>query len=168
MNHFELFELACQFELDTSSLSTQYRELQRQYHPDKFATESAQMQRAAMQKSAQINDAYQTLRDPIARAEYLLSLNGVSSDNEQTVHDVDFLMQQLTLREQLDEIEQAQDMTALADFAAKIDDAFNDEINKLSKLLRESAWQAAFSELHKLKFIAKLQREIERIEELLF
>ena len=55
MNHFELFGLPLQFQLDGSLLSSQFRDLQRQFHPDKFATASERDRLLAVQKAAQIN-----------------------------------------------------------------------------------------------------------------
>ncbi len=77
MNHFELFGLPPQFSLDGSLLSSQFRELQKRFHPDNFATASERDRLLAVQKAAQINDAYQVLKNPISRAEYLLSQNGL-------------------------------------------------------------------------------------------
>lgn len=73
MNHFELFGLPFLFALDNQELSTQFRELQRHFHPDNFAMASERDRMMAMQKAAQINDAFQTLKNPISRAEYMLS-----------------------------------------------------------------------------------------------
>ncbi|MEK6214396.1 MAG: Fe-S protein assembly co-chaperone HscB, partial [Vibrio fluvialis] len=83
MNYFELFGLPTQFDLDGSLLSSQFRELQKRFHPDNFATASERDRLLAVQKAAQINDAHQILKSPINRAEYLLSLNGVELRGEQ-------------------------------------------------------------------------------------
>ena len=69
MNHFELFGLPTQFQLDGGLLSSQFRELQKRFHPDNFATASERDRLMAVQKAAQINDAYQVLKHPISRAE---------------------------------------------------------------------------------------------------
>ncbi len=83
MNYFELFGLPIQFELDGSLLSSQFRALQKRFHPDNFATASERDRLMAVQQAAQINDAYQTLKDPLRRAEYLLSLQGIEMNAEQ-------------------------------------------------------------------------------------
>jgi molecular chaperone HscB len=57
---------------DEATLSERFRELSRRYHPDRFGTADAATQTTALQNAALINDAYRTLRDPFARAEYLL------------------------------------------------------------------------------------------------
>lgn len=105
MNHFELFGLPSQFKLDGSLLSSQFRELQKRFHPDNFATGSERDRLMAVQKAAQINDAYQVLKNPISRAEYILAEQGVEIRGEQqTMQDPMFLMEQMELREELEEI----------------------------------------------------------------
>ncbi|MFT7054148.1 MAG: molecular chaperone HscB, partial [Psychromonas sp.] len=77
MNYFELFSLPVNFSIDQTRLSTTYRELQKQYHPDKFVMQNDNERLRAMQKSTEINDAYQTLKNSSLRAQYMLLLAGV-------------------------------------------------------------------------------------------
>ena len=104
-NFFELFGLPVSYTIDDTALRERYRELQRTVHPDRYANASQQEQRVAMQGSTFINDAFETLKDPLKRAQYMLRLLGVDvdSDNE-TTKDTAFLMEQLELREALSEI----------------------------------------------------------------
>ncbi|SPW58513.1 co-chaperone HscB [Escherichia coli] len=83
MDYFTLFGLPARYQLDTQALSLRFQDLQRQYHPDKFASGSQAEQLAAVQQSATINQAWQTLRHPLMRAEYLLSLHGFDLASEQ-------------------------------------------------------------------------------------
>jgi molecular chaperone HscB len=76
MDYFTLFGLPVSYTLSQEQLAVRYQDLQRQYHPDKFASASAAEQLASVQQSATINQAWQTLRHPLTRAEYLLSLHG--------------------------------------------------------------------------------------------
>lgn len=166
MNHFELFGLPCQFELDGSSLSSTFRELQRRFHPDNYATASEQSRLMAVQKAAQINDAYQTLKDPVQRAEYILSLNGIDlRDEQQTMQDPEFLMQQMMLREELEEITETLDESALFDFDDKAKALYKSLVNNVSEQVNASQWQDAAVTVRKLKFAVKLRQEIERVEE---
>lgn len=167
MNHFELFGLSSQFELDGSSLSSQFRELQRRFHPDKFATASEQDRLLAVQKAAQINDAYQTLIDPVRRAEYLLSLNGVElRDEQQTMQDPEFLMQQMELREELEEIADSDEPDVLLfDFEQGVEKLHKAMLAELKEQLNGEQWQDAAISVRKLKFLVKLKQEIERIED---
>ncbi len=71
MDYFTLFGLPASYTLSLEQLAVRYQDLQRQYHPDKFTSAPAAEQLAAVQHSATINQAWQTLRHPLTRAEYL-------------------------------------------------------------------------------------------------
>ena len=163
MNYFELFGLPTQFQLDGGLLSTQFRELQRRFHPDNFATASERDRLMAVQQAAQINDAYQILKTPIARAEYILSLNGVDMHGEKkTLQDPMFLMEQMELREELEEIK---DEEALFVFEGKVSKMYKLQLTSVEQELNQSQWEQAADRVRKLKFIEKLKSEIEQAEE---
>src|ERR1017187_3969450 len=101
---FSLFGLPTHFQLDSNSLEQKYRALQTQVHPDKFSHLSETERRVSMQWATHVNEGYQTLRSPLNRARYLLSLHGVDTQEESnTAMPVDFLMQQMEWRETLAE-----------------------------------------------------------------
>jgi molecular chaperone HscB len=105
---FELFGLSPRFQLDTSQLDQQWKQLQRQVHPDQVASQGAADKRLAMQWSVRVNEAYQRLKNPLRRAAYLCELHGApirAEDN--TAMPAAFLMQQMQWREDLDEATEA-------------------------------------------------------------
>ena len=107
-NYFELFGLSTDFRIDLDELAKRYRDLQKVTHPDKFANASEQSQRIAMQSATQVNEAFQTLKDPLKRGQYMLQLSGRNADGENlTSSDTEFLMQQMALRESLEEAREA-------------------------------------------------------------
>lgn len=160
--------LAClaRYQLDTQALSLRFQDLQRQYHPDKFASGSQAEQLAAVQQSATINQAWQTLRHPLMRAEYLLSLHGFDLASEQhTVRDTAFLMEQLELREELDEIEQAKDEARLESFIKRVKKMFDTRHQLMVEQLDNETWDAAADTVRKLRFLDKLRSSAEQLEE---
>ncbi|HDU8579168.1 co-chaperone HscB [Vibrio diabolicus] len=167
MNHFELFGLPSQFKLDGSLLSSQFRELQKRFHPDNFATGSERDRLMAVQKAAQINDAYQVLKNPISRAEYILAEQGVEIRGEQqTMQDPMFLMEQMELREELEEIADSTDPeSALFDFDSKVSKMYKQHLANVEQELDDGLWAEAADRVRKLKFIAKLKNEIELVED---
>lgn len=168
MNYFQLFSLPQKFSVDQTALSTTYRELQKQYHPDKFVMSADSERLAMMQKSAEINDAYQTLKNSCLRAQYLLLLAGVDIALEQrTLQDVDFLMQQMSWREQIESFSE-NDEDEIEVFSANIQQQVNDLESTIAKQLQEETLEAAADSVRKLKFMLKLQTEIEQLEEKLF
>ncbi|TKB44510.1 co-chaperone HscB [Thalassotalea mangrovi] len=173
MNYFELFGLEADFSIDLTSLATTYQALQKTVHPDRFAHSSSQDQMLAVQKSSQINDAYQTLKNPVKRGEYLLQLRNTELPEEQsTFQDVDFLMVQMELREMLAEIKFAKDIdTALMSAEETLDIQSRQLWQEFEQLLgqhSDTANQQAGEVLRKLKFYQKLYIELERIEDTLF
>jgi len=110
-NDFEIFGLSPQFAVDRAALDARWKDLQREAHPDRFATADAQSRRQAMQWSVRINEAYQRLKDPLKRASYLCELHGVpigAEDN--TAMPAAFLMQQMEWRETLEEARTVEDL----------------------------------------------------------
>jgi molecular chaperone HscB len=75
-NHFELFNLPLQFAVDAQALDSAYRDVQNRVHPDKFVS-ATDAERVAMQWATRANEAYQTLKNPQKRAQYLCELAGV-------------------------------------------------------------------------------------------
>lgn len=173
LNYYELFGLDAKFSLNLSELSATYQALQKTVHPDRFAHSSSQEQLIAVQKSAEINDAFQTLKQPVARGEYLLKLRGTELPSEQeTVQDIGFLMEQMELREMLADIEHASDVDAAIFAAQETLDVQSQHLwqqvaELLSADIKEDNIKAS-ELLRKLKFYNKLQIELERIEDTLF
>lgn len=166
MDYFTLFGLTQGYVVDTQQLATRYQELQRQFHPDKYASRPQAEQLLAVNQSATINQAWQTLRHPLLRAEYLLLLNGFDLANEQyTVQDTPFLMGQLELREELDDIEQTADLTALDIFADKVSAMVTGRNAQMVLELDGLQWEQAADTVRKLRFFDKLQHNIEQLEE---
>ena len=74
MNHFEVFGLERRLGIDAEALQRRFYELSRRYHPDFHAGATPTEQAEALAASARLNAAYRTLRDPVARIEYLVRL----------------------------------------------------------------------------------------------
>lgn len=172
MNYFELFKFPPAFDIDTALLAERYRELQRAVHPDKFAHDTEQQKLLSVQRTAQVNDGYQTLKDPIRRAEHLLSLRGIDLSHETTtVKDTAFLLQQMEWREALEDVRHLaapQDTIdalyeSFADYRAQITQRLTQLLNSTSQ---EEGLLAA-DQVRKLKFMAKLQDELTRVEDAL-
>ncbi|MBY6063787.1 co-chaperone HscB [Pseudidiomarina sediminum] len=165
MNHFELFGLAEAYSIDLAELQQRYRKLQQALHPDRFANASERDKLLAVQRTSQLNDAYQTLRNPLTRAEYILSLRGVDMQHEQkTLQDPEFLMAQMEWRERLETL--AGDDFAAMDAAYKeLDEQTQALQQALESDLQAGADEPAADTVRKLKFMQKLRRELEEIED---
>lgn len=159
MNHFELFGLPAAFAIDAAELQQRYRTLQQTLHPDRFANASQRDKLLAVQRTSQLNDAYQTLRRPLARAEYMLELRGVDLQHEQqTLQDPEFLMAQMEWRERLENLSTAADVAAAQ---TELDAEIKQLQTELEALIESGDNDAAANVVRKLKFMHKLDREID-------
>src|ERR1700741_4810022 len=103
-NHFDLFGLSPRFSLEREALERSYREIQSKVHPDRFAHAGEAERRASLQWTTRVNEAFQVLKNPVKRASHLLELHGVDVAFEtNTAMPPEFLMQQMELREALEE-----------------------------------------------------------------
>lgn len=82
MTYFSLFSLPRHLHIDLAALERNFYSQSRRLHPDRFAARPVAEQAEALSRSSALNDAYRTLRDPIARTEYLLSLEGVQLEEQ--------------------------------------------------------------------------------------
>jgi molecular chaperone HscB len=81
-NYFEFFSLPRKLTVDVPALEKQFYSLSRKLHPDRFAGRPVAEQEAALAQSSLLNDAYRTLKDPIARTQYLLTLEGIQLEEQ--------------------------------------------------------------------------------------
>jgi molecular chaperone HscB len=104
-DHFARMGMAAGFDVDVPALERRYFALQRRMHPDRYAARLPKEREFSQQHAANLNDAFQTLRAPVARAEYLLSMLGkpMRGSGEETVDDEEILVQAMEMREALAE-----------------------------------------------------------------
>ena len=156
---FTLFGLPPRQRLDRAELDARRRELQARVHPDRFAHEGAAAQRLAMQWAVRVNEAYQQLKDPLARATALCALRGVAVDAERhTAMPREFLQQQMQWREALDDAASGADVAAL-DGRVAADEARR--LDELAALLDDRGDAvAAAAAVRALMFVARFRADI--------
>jgi len=168
-NYFELFGLEVAFQINNDEFVSSYQKLQSKYHPDRFVDSDDQHKRIAMQATTFINEAYKTLQDDQARARYMLELQGVSFDVEQdTTQDMDFLMAQMNLREQIDDVDSQDDPLECLD---QLDSQSRKDkqmlIHAFENFYSTKHWDEAKEIVLKLQFFARLQQQINHKQEML-
>ncbi|HWU84193.1 MAG TPA: Fe-S protein assembly co-chaperone HscB [Rhodocyclaceae bacterium] len=160
-DHFALFDLAPAFGIDAAALEQRYRELQARVHPDKHAHLPDAEQRVAMQRATHANEAYQTLKSPLKRAQYLLSLRGVDPQVERnTAMPMEFLVEQLECREAVAEARQEHDLEALEALERDMRRELRTEYASVGAQLDAGDNEAAAQTVRRLLFKEKLLHEI--------
>ena len=168
-NHFELFGLQPAFALDSEALERAYREIQSQVHPDRFAHAGDAERRASLQWTTRVNEAYRMLKNPVQRASHLLSLHGVDVAFEtNTAMPENFLMQQMELREALEDAVATKNLPALASLQSKIEsDKGALERQIAAAIDGRKDYPAAAGFVRELQFLEKLEAEIDTAYETL-
>ena len=159
-NFFTLLNLPEAFVVDLKKLDQHYQAIQKEIHPDRFASLNDEAKMESVKKTAQVNDAYQTLKSSIRRAEYLLHLYGFDiNDEKYTAVPQDFLLQQMEWREELEtHTKNKEALEKLASVVAikkkqKIDllPTYFDKKNNLSEAIKIT---------RELNFIEKIEQHI--------
>jgi molecular chaperone HscB len=159
--------VAC--ELDRSQLDAHYRQRQAQWHPDRFVTASETEKLQALRHTSLLNDAYSTLKEPLRRAEHLLQLK----DSDAATYPAPrlepaFLLQQLELREELEQLGSRRDAVALAALEVMrqaVESQWTAHWHEFTAETARQDWCNARLSLQKLQFLHKLQEEIRHLEE---
>ena len=162
-NHFELFGLEPGFAIEARALEQAYRNIQSEVHPDRFAHAGEAEKRLSMQWTTRVNEAYQTLRRPFERANYLLELQGIHAmDPGNTQMPPDFLMQQMEWREALAEAKAARSIDGLDGLGRDVRARCAALLAELGALLDERHdYVQAAGVLRKYRFMEKLLTEID-------
>ena len=157
---FELFAVPATFAQDRAVIDERWKELQREAHPDRFAAQGASAQRAALQWSVRINEAYQRLKDPLRRASYLCELLGAPIDAENnTAMPPEFLMEQMEWREALDEADAEEALEELAD---RVMERRREMLSRIGQLLDlEADAPGAAQQVRALMFIERFAHDVE-------
>jgi molecular chaperone HscB len=139
-------------------LQENYRAIQKEIHPDRFATSSENEKVQSMIKSTQANDAFQTLKSPIKRAKYILSLH---KSVEKITLPPDFLMQQMEWEEHFETIEK--NSSELTEFKSTINKKYKEYSLLISTQIDDDQnWSDAAISIDKLYFIEKLLQKINK------
>jgi len=166
-NYFEIFSLDVSTHPDLNKLNENNRELQRLVHPDKFANSDESEKRQAMQKTSLINQAFNTLKDPVLRLQYMLSLKGIDMNGEtDTAMDGGFLMEQMELREKIADVRtQADPLEELDAITKTLKTTSKNLIAEFDQNFQDDALDKSREVVRKLQFINKAQKEVAELSE---
>ena len=159
-NHFDLFGLPPAFSIEGEALERSYRDIQSKVHPDRFAHAGDAERRASLQWTTRVNEAYRTLKDPVQRAKHLLELHGVDVAFEtNTEMPPDFLVQQMELRESLEEAKTPNALDEMRKTLRQEKAALEKQIGNAIDSKKDYAGAAGL--VRKLQFLDRLDEEID-------
>ena len=155
---FELLGLPVRFDLDAQVIERAFFDRSKELHPDRFAQAPAAERVAALSKSRALNDAYNVLKKPVGRAEYLLGKHGiVIGDNERL--DPAEIMAVLELREELAEARQADDTAKLEALQSNMQKRRAQALVELDGLFAKSDWVGVKRVVISLRYIDRYLEE---------
>jgi molecular chaperone HscB len=150
IDHFALFDLPRKLWIEMSGLEQKFLQLSWKLHPDNFVNASAEEQERSLKRSSEVNDAYRVLRDPVARVEYLLEIEGARKEGEHKQQAPPELLEEVfELNESLDELREAKESGAdLAALKSRLESAqknFQEKLGQVDERLHVAAqqWDAA-------------------------
>ncbi|HEX8962066.1 MAG TPA: Fe-S protein assembly co-chaperone HscB [Rhodocyclaceae bacterium] len=162
-DHFALFGLPLKYAVDRDALEATFRDLQARVHPDKYAHLGDTERRLAMQWATQVNEAYQTLRDPLKRGRYLLHLAGHDPQIEtNTAMPAEFLIEQMELREAVAEAAEVGDVDNLDALHRRMRKEMATQQERLREAIDDRQdWGSAAETVRQLMFQEKLLHDID-------
>ena len=158
VDHFKRMGVPVDFRVDEGALDRRYFDLQRALHPDRFATKSAKERALSQQQATSLNDAYETLKNPLKRADYLMHMKGtdVLPEGCNLVNDQELLMEAMEMREALMMAETAEEVDEVARRALT---DINDCIAALGEAFDENDLETACRLTTRLKYLDKMALE---------
>ena len=172
LNYYEFFGLEHKLDLDLKDLERRFYALSRQYHPDRFTLKSADEQQVALDATAILNDGYRTLRDPLARAEYLLKENGFDIGEQGTknvppelleeVFELNMTLEELRGGDQLARVGLEQARDKFIAMRGQIDEELQAKFAEYDRARDRGALSEIRGMLNRRRYVRNLVNEVEK------
>src|SRR5215475_8120881 len=139
VDYFSIFGLPRKLWVEMGALEQKFLQLSWKLHPDNFVNASEEERQQSLQRSSELNDAYRVLRDPVARIEYLLEIEGERKEGEKKQQAPPELLEEVfELNESLDELRDARESGGdLASLRMRLQIAEKNFGEKLAEVDRE-------------------------------
>lgn len=159
VDHFDRLGVEVSFDIDTGDLDRRYFDLQRKLHPDRFATRTSREKALSQSQATSLNEAYEALKDPLQRADYMVHLkgSGILREGCYQINDPVILMEAMELRENLAESRTTHEVNKITE-ATEQD--IKDCLAGLSAAFRADDLDGACGLTTRLKYLTKLADDI--------
>jgi molecular chaperone HscB len=172
-DYFAQFGLPRKLWIEMGALEAKFLQLSWKLHPDNFVNASESERELSLKRSSELNDAYRTLRDPVARVEYLLAIEGMRKEGENKQQAPPELLEEVfELNESLDELREAKSGGGdTATLKARLESAqkhFQEKLAEVDTQLQKTArdWDAAVDasadDTARKKIMARLNDHLNR------
>src|SRR3989440_10290437 len=173
VDYFALFEMSRKLWIEMDGLEQKFLQLSWKLHPDNFVNATERERELALKRSAELNDAYRTLRDPVGRVEYLLEIEGARKEGEHKQQAPPELLEEVfELNESLDELREAKasgtDVAALRARLQAAETNFGGKLAEVDQQMQATAkdWDAAVDseadEAAQKKIMTRLNEHLNR------
>ncbi len=169
-DYFAMFELPRKLWIEMGALEQKFLQLSWKLHPDNFVSATEQEREISLKRSSELNDAYRTLRDPIARVEYLLAIEGTRKNGENKQQaPAELLEEVFELNESLDELRQANaegsDTASLRHRLEAAEKNFEEKLKDVDSALQAKAqeWDRAIETRADEGFRAKIMAQLNEL-----
>src|SRR5215468_10630552 len=149
-DYFSVFGLPRKLWIEMSALEQKFLQMSWKLHPDNFVNASEEERELSLKRSSELNDAYRVLRDPVARVEYLLDIEGERKEGEKKQQAPPELLEEVfELNESLDELRETKSLGGgLSELKTRLQSAeqnFQEKLNQVDAQLQSVAceWDAA-------------------------
>jgi molecular chaperone HscB len=166
-DYFAIFSLPRRYALDEKELHRRFLNMTREIHPDRFATSAQETVNLTTRLAAQINDAYNVLKDPMLRAEYLLQQAGGKRASEDKSVPGDVLTRNMELREQIEAAQASGDDQALEQCRRLVAEMHREAHQAVASLAERVADQPQEEQLAELRAHLNAVKYVRNLQELL-
>jgi molecular chaperone HscB len=167
MDPFSTLGISATFDVDLQAAERAHRELSRALHPDRYVAAGATERRTALARAIEVNEAWRVVRDPIRRAEALLTLRGVRVDDAAARGELpaEFLAEMMELREALAQARASRDLAAVRSMAAEVAARARSSERELASGFVQGQGAPLVTTLAELRFYGRFLDEVGAIED---
>nr|POE83082.1 iron-sulfur cluster co-chaperone protein hscb, mitochondrial [Quercus suber] len=157
VDYFQIFGLERKYDIGVENLEGKYKDWQKKLHPDLVHSKSEKERGFAAEQSARVIDAYRTLSKPLLRAIYIMRLEGVDVDEEETLSDPELLSEILEIREA---VEEAADSQELNQIQSQMQEKLDHWSNSFANAFQCRKFEEALNSIRRMTYYQRVNEEI--------
>ncbi|KAK2647419.1 hypothetical protein Ddye_014908 [Dipteronia dyeriana] len=157
LDYFQIYGLDKNYEIEDENMERKYKDWQKKLHPDLVHSKSQREREYAAEQSARVIEAYRTLTNPLSRAIYILKLEGIDVNEEETVSDPELLTEIMEIREA---VEDAADSKALTEILSPVQEKLVQWSKSFAYAFRNQKFDEALNCIRRMTYYDRVNKEI--------